>query len=178
MTKFKTILADPPWDYKDQLDPTRHKPYSTLTVSQIKEIPIKELADEEAHLYLWVTNAFLREGLEIMEAWGFEYSNVIPWIKFTKSTSRLHFGMGRDFRNCTELLLFGVRGKLRTLTRNTRNIIMAPRPDLHSKKPTRAYTLIEKNSPPPRLELFARNKREGWEVWGNEVESTIKIDIE
>lgn len=172
--KFGTIYADPPWEFRDQLDDSRKKPYETMSFIQLWNLPVRDLAEKNSHLYLWVPNSHIKDGLLIMESWGYKYYTNIVWVKLT-SKGKLWFGMGRNFRNSTELLLFGVRGSLRTSTRNTRNIIFAKRPNLHSAKPTEAYELIEKNSPSPKLELFARSKREGWEVWGNEVESTIDI---
>jgi N6-adenosine-specific RNA methylase IME4 len=172
--KYKTIYADPPWEFRDKLDDSRKKPYKTMSIDELSKLPISSLADSGSHLYLWVPNSHLEEGLWLMKAWGYKYYTNIVWVKLT-SNNKLWFGMGRNFRNSTELLLFGVRGNLRTLTRNTRNVVFAKRPALHSAKPVDFYWVIEWNSPAPRLELFARAKREGWDVWGNEVESTIQM---
>ena len=176
--KFKTIYADPPWCFRDKLDKTRRKPYPELTLAELKNLPVKDLAADNAHLYLWVTHSHLREGLELMEVWGFTYKTVIVWDKKTK-TGKDWFGLGHYFRESRELCLFGVKGKLRTLTRNTRDIFQAPRPCRHSGKPERMYEIIEKNSPPPRLELFARKKRKGWIAVGLEIsKKAIKEELE
>jgi len=169
---FKTIYADPPWPFDDLLDPTRRKPYQTMTLEAIENLSVSSLVEQNAHLYLWTPNVFLKEALEVMEAWDFVYRLPLIWVKTTE-TGKVFFGLGHYFRNSTELLLFGVRGKMRTLTRNTRNVVFAKREEPHSKKPEIFYKLIEANSPEPRLELFARQKRRGWKAWGNEIDSDI-----
>ena len=167
--KFKTIYADPPWYFNDKLDPTRHKPYSTLTVEELKDLPIEEISDTQAHLYLWSPNVLLREALEVMDSWGYTYKTYIVWLKIT-ARGKLWFGMGHYFRASTEILLFGVRGSLKTRSKSLRNLIIAKKPSYHSGKPLEAYDLIEEASYPPRLELFSRNVREGWECIGYDVD--------
>lgn len=167
--RFKTLYADPPWHFDDKLDPTRRKPYDTLSIEDLMKLKIKFLMEPDSHCYLWSTSSHIHEALHLMDAWGFEYKTIIPWIKYTES-GKLHFGMGHYFRASHELCLFGVRGKLGTLTNNTRNVLFAVRPDKHSAKPVEMYELIEANSPSPYLELFSRNKRDGWIMLGDEFE--------
>jgi len=167
--KYKTLYADPPWHFDDELDKTRKKPYPTMTLSELKKLPINRIIEDEAHIYLWSTSAHVHEAIHLIEAWGFEYKLIIPWIKLTKK-GKLHFGMGHYFRHCMEPCLFGVRGAMPTLTKNTRNILYAKTPGLHSAKPDEMYNLIEKQNPRPRLELFSRNKREDWTMIGDEID--------
>jgi N6-adenosine-specific RNA methylase IME4 len=179
--KFKTLYADPPWHFDDKLDPTRHKPYETLTIDDLLKLNISDAMHEEAHLYLWSTSSHIHEALHLMDAWDFEYKTIIPWIKKTKE-GKWWFGMGHYFRAVHEPCLFGVRGGLKTNTKNTRNFLIAKAPDEHSSKPPEMYRLIEKQSPGPYLELFSRNKRNGWIMLGNEIdgldirESIKKLD--
>lgn len=166
---FKTLYADPPWHFNDRLDPTRRKPYDTLSLEELMALDLTSLIEPNAHLYLWSTSSHIHEALHLMEAWGFVYKTIIPWVKYTKN-GKAHFGMGRYFRATHELCLFGVMGKLSTLTKNTRNILHAKKPPRHSAKPPEMYELIEANSPPRFLELFSRNVREGWTMLGDEFE--------
>ncbi len=175
-TKFRTVLADPPWPFKNRTGKMapEHKRlyrYPTMSLEEIKNLPVKEIVDEQAHLYLWVPNALLKEGLEVLEAWGFEYKTNIVWYKVRKDGGPDRRGVGFYFRNVTELVLFGVRGNLRTLDPGRRmpNIIVAPK-TVHSRKPEEIYRIIELCSPGPYIELFARSERAGWTVWGNEVD--------
>lgn len=172
---FTTILADPPWQYGDSLPgPKRgaRKHYGVMPTYQIAHLPMKPA--ENAHLYLWTTNSFIREALYVMGKWGFEYKTMITWVKTTNEPElvghgpKVRIGMGRYLRNVTEQCLFGVRGKLRPLNRSTPNVIFAPRGE-HSAKPAQMYSLIESLSPGPYLELFARQTRLNWTSWGNEV---------
>lgn len=174
--KYGTILADPPWQFQNRTgkmapEHKRLSRYSTITLEDIKEIPVSVVAAENSHLYLWVPNALLKEGLEVMEAWGFQYKTNIIWHKIRKDGGPDGRGVGFYFRNTTEMVLFGVRGKLRTLKsgRTQVNIIKSRKRE-HSRKPDELYDIIEECSPGPYLELFARGKREGWDQWGNEVE--------
>jgi len=174
--KFKTVLADPPWPFKNRTGKMapEHKRlyrYPTMSLEEIKNLPVKEIIDEQAHLYLWVPNALLKEGLEVLEAWGFEYKTNIVWYKVRKDGGPDRRGVGFYFRNVTELILFGVKGKMRTLEPGRRmpNIIVAPK-TVHSKKPDELYRIIELCSPSPYIELFARNQRPGWTAWGNETD--------
>lgn len=173
---YGTILADPPWQFKNRTgkmapEHKRLSRYSTIKLKEIKEIPISVVAAENSHLYLWVPNALLKEGLEVMEAWGFEYKTNLIWHKIRKDGGPDGRGVGFYFRNTTEIILFGIRGKLRTLDpgRTQVNIIRSRKRE-HSRKPDELYDIIEQCSPGPFLELFARGKRENWDQWGNEVE--------
>ena len=144
-----------------------------MDLEEIKALPINELAEDRAHLYLWVPNALLAEGLEVMKAWGFTYKGNIVWYKTRIDGGPDGRGVGFYFRNVTELLLFGVRGKgMRTLKPGRTQVnIIATRKREHSRKPDEQYKIIESCSPGPFVELFARAKRDGWDQWGNELES-------
>lgn len=167
--KFKTISCDPPWHFNDRLDSTRRKPYETLTFEELLELPVEKVADDNCHLYLWCPNTLILRGATLMETYGFSLKTVITWVKLT-AKGKLWFGMGHYFRSCTESLLFGVKGKLRCSTKNTRNLICAKKPKIHSGKPEESYQLIELNSPEPRLEMFAREEREDWTCIGSEID--------
>ncbi len=174
--KYSTILADPPWQFQNRTgkmapEHKRLKRYETMTLKDIKELPIELLAQDKAHLYLWVPNALLQEGLDVMKAWGFTYKTNIIWHKVRKDGEPDGRGVGFYFRNTTEVLLFGVKGSMRTLDpgRSQVNIIKSIKQE-HSRKPDEQYTLIEKCSPGPYLELFARGTRKGWAAWGNQAE--------
>lgn len=173
-TKFKTILADPPWQFQNRTGKVapehgRLNRYKTLSLKEICNIPIQRIADETAHLYLWVPNALLLEGLEVMESWGFKYKTNIVWHKIRKDGGPDGRGVGFYFRNTTEIILFGIRGKLRTLQpgRSQVNIIKSQKRE-HSRKPDELYNIIEKCSPSPYLELFARGTRSCWHAWGDQ----------
>jgi N6-adenosine-specific RNA methylase IME4 len=174
--QYKTILADPPWQFQNRTgkvapEHKRLERYPTLSLQEIKEIPVSLVSSEQSHLYLWVPNALLKEGLEVMSAWGFEYKTNIIWHKVRKDGEPDGRGVGFYFRNTTEIVLFGIRGKLRTLKpgRSQVNIIKSRKRE-HSRKPDELYKLIEQCSPGPFLELFARGQRPNWDQWGNEVE--------
>jgi N6-adenosine-specific RNA methylase IME4 len=171
---FKTILADPPWRFANRTgkvapEHRRLDRYSTMTLDAIKRIPVADCLAANAHLYLWVPNALLPDGLAVMEAWGFRYVSNLVWAKRRKDGGPDGRGVGFYFRNVTELLLFGVRGSMRTLSPARRQVNMIEtRKREHSRKPDEQYDLIEACSPGPWLELFARHPREGWTVWGDE----------
>jgi N6-adenosine-specific RNA methylase IME4 len=173
--KFSTILADPPWQFQNRTgkmapEHKRLSRYSTLDLQSIKDIPVQVSAEETAHLYLWVPNALLPEGLAVMDAWGFQYKSNIIWYKIRKDGGPDGRGVGFYFRNVTEVLLFGIRGKgARTLQqgRSQTNIISTRKRE-HSRKPDEQYDLIEGCSWGPRLELFSRGNRRGWTCWGNQ----------
>lgn len=173
--KFGTILADPPWQFMNRTgkmapEHKRLKRYGTMTLQEIKELPVPLLAADKSHLYLWVPNALLQSGLDTMAAWGFEYKSNIVWYKIRKDGGPDGRGVGFYFRNVTELLLFGIRGKgNRTLPPGRRQVnLVATRKREHSRKPDEIYPLIEGCSRGPFLELFARERRKGWTIWGNE----------
>ncbi len=174
--KFATILADPPWQFLNRTgkmapEHKRLSRYKTLTFAEIREIPVSLAVEDKEHLYLWVPNALLKEGLETMEEWGFTYKTNIVWHKVRKDGGPDGRGVGFYFRNTTEMILFGIRGTMRTLAPGRRqvNIIRTMKRE-HSRKPDEAYEIIEKCSPGPYLELFARGQRKGWTQWGNEAE--------
>src|SRR5438067_2385479 len=174
---FRTILADPPWQFQNRTgkmapEHKRLNRYDTMKLDDIMSLPVSNLAADVAHLYLWVPNALLPEGLKVMEAWGFKYKSNVVWHKIRKDGGPDGRGVGFYFRNTTELILFGVRGKnARTLAAGRRqvNIIKTMKRE-HSRKPDELYALIEACSPGPFLELFARGSREGWRSWGDQAE--------
>jgi len=175
--KFATILADPPWQFTNKTGKVapEHKRlarYQTLTFSEIQELPLSKITRETAHLYLWCPNALLPEGLAVMKAWGFTYKSNIVWHKVRKDGGSDGRGVGFYFRNVTELILFGVKGKnARTLAPGRTQVnYLATRKREHSRKPDEQYPIIEACSPGPYLELFARGKRKGWEAWGNQAD--------
>ncbi len=173
--KYRTIYADPPWQFQNRTGKVapEHKRltrYETMTLEEIKRLPVSEVAEEKCHLYLWVPNALLPEGLEVMKVWGFEYKTNIIWEKVRKDGMPDGRGVGFYFRNVTEILLFGVKGdKNRTLQagRSQVNLIRAMKRE-HSRKPDEFIPLIEKCSSSPYLELFARGNRDGWDMWGDQ----------
>ncbi|WEF23944.1 MT-A70 family methyltransferase [Paracoccus sp. S3-43] len=175
--KFGTILADPPWQFQNRTgkmapEHKRLSRYPTMGLDEICDLPVEAIADARSHLYLWVPNALLPEGLKVMEHWGFKYKSNLIWYKVRKDGGPDRRGVGFYFRNVTEILLFGVRGKdVRTLDpgRTQENIIATQKRE-HSRKPDEQYGLIEACSWGPRLEMFARGPRKGWTVWGNQAE--------
>jgi N6-adenosine-specific RNA methylase IME4 len=174
---FGTVLADPPWRFLNRTgkvapEHRRLSRYSTLSVNEIQEISVRDVAAPKAHLYLWVPNALLTEGLAVMHAWGFTYKTNLVWHKVRKDGGPDGRGVGFYFRNTTELVLFGIRGSLRTHApgRSQVNIIRTEKRE-HSRKPDELYEIIENCSPGPYLELFARGNQSGWTQWGNQVEN-------
>ena len=177
--RFKTILADPPWQFQNRTgkiapEHKRLNRYGTLDLNDIKALPVARAAAETAHLYLWVPNALLPEGLAVMESWGFKYKSNIIWQKIRKDGGPDGRGVGFYFRNVTEVLLFGTRGKnARTLQPGRTQVnIISTRKREHSRKPDEQYPLITSCSPGPYLEMFARGKREGWAIWGNQADES------
>lgn len=177
--RFGTILADPPWQFQNKTgkvapEHRRLSRYSTLTLDEIKSLPVAKAAADVAHLYLWVPNALLPEGLAVMQAWGFSYKSNVVWHKVRKDGGSDGRGVGFYFRNVTELILFGVRGKnARTLAPGRRQVnLIATRKREHSRKPDEQYEVIEACSPGPFLEMFARGARQGWAVWGNQADES------
>ena len=175
--KYRTIYADPPWQFQNRTgkiapEHKRLMRYETMRLKDIKSLPVSDLADEKSHLYLWVPNALLPEGLEVMKAWGFEYKTNLIWEKIRHDGAPDGRGVGFYFRNVTEMLLFGIKGeKNRTLdpARSQVNLIRSIKRE-HSRKPDEVIPLIEACSPGPYLELFARGDRDGWDMWGNQAE--------
>lgn len=177
---FKTILADPPWRFTNRTgkvapEHRRLDRYSTLDLDQICDLPVCDISAKNAHLYLWVPNALLPDGLRVLQAWGFRYVSNILWAKRRKDGGPDGRGVGFYFRNVTEILLFGVRGSMRTLqpARSQVNMIETRKRE-HSRKPDEQYDLIQACSPGPYLEMFARYPNPGWMVWGDESDEQIE----
>jgi len=179
--KFRTILVDPPWQFQNRTgkiapDHRRLSRYGTMTLDEIKALPVPKIAADTSHLYLWVPNALLPDGLTVMEAWGFKYKTNLVWRKIRKDGGSDGRGVGFYFRNVTELLLFGVRGKnARTLAPGRTQVnYLESRKREHSRKPDEQYSIIESCSSAPYLELFARGERKRWISWGNEADDGYK----
>lgn len=179
--RFHTVLADPPWRFANRTgkvapEHRRLSRYETMTTDEICSLPVADLMVEPAHLYLWVPNALLPEGLRVMHAWGFEYKSNIVWHKVRKDGGSDGRGVGFYFRNVTELLLFGIRGKNgRTLAPGRSQVnYMSSRKREHSRKPDEQYEIIESCSGGPYLELFARGTRPGWTYWGHQAAADYK----
>ena len=174
--RYACILADPPWEYRDRNTrgaAARH--YPTLSVEALCRLEVAELAAPDAHLWLWTTNQMLADGTatKVARAWGFEPKTVLTWCK-ARPDGRPQIGTGHYLRNATEHVLFCVRGRLPVRVRSIPTWFMAPR-GRHSEKPEVVYRIVEQVSPGPYLELFARRRRPGWHVWGNEVESDVVL---
>lgn len=179
--RFRTILADPPWQFVNRTgkvapEHRRLSRYGTLDLECIKSLPVASVASQSSHIYLWVPNALLPEGLAVLDAWGFKYKSNIIWHKIRKDGGPDGRGVGFYFRNVTEILLFGVRGKnSRTLDPGRSQVnFIATRKREHSRKPDEQYALIESCSPGPFLELFGRGVRPGWNCWGNQAEANYQ----
>ena len=173
--QYKTILADPPWRFQNRTGKVapehgRLHRYQTMSDQEIFALNVAALAEDNAHLYLWTPNALLPTALQTMDAWGFRYVTNLVWLKTRKDGGPDGRGVGFYFRNVTELLLFGVRGRMRTLPPGRRQVnAILERKREHSRKPEAAYDVIEACSPGPYLELFARHHRQGWEQWGDQL---------
>lgn len=174
---FGTILIDPPWRFQNRTgkvapEHRRLHRYKTMTFEEIAALPVGALADVKSHLYLWTPNALLPEALDIMKAWGFKYKTNLVWYKIRKDGGPDGRGVGFYYRNVTEMLLLGVKGSLRTLApaRSQVNVV-STRKQEHSRKPDAFATIIERCSPGPYLELFARERIAGWTQWGDELAS-------
>ena len=179
--RFGAILADPPWRFTNRTgkmapEHRRLSRYGTMTTDEIARLPIETVAEAVAHLYLWVPNALLPEGLAVMRAWGFAYKTNLVWHKLRKDGGSDGRGVGFYFRNVTELLLFGVRGRnARTRAAGRTQVnYLGTRKREHSRKPDEQYGLIEACSPGPYLELFARGDRPGWTSWGNQADKDYR----
>jgi len=164
--KYRTIVADPPWRYDANIAPAKdfELQYPSMSTADIRALPVARMASVNAHLYLWVTNLKIHEAraFEIVEEWGFRYVTMLTWHKLGSP------GMGWYFRGDTEHVLFGVRGTAPIPPALRESNHFAASKGRHSAKPDRFYELVERVSPEPRLELFARRRRFGWDVWGNE----------
>ena len=183
--KFNTIYADPPWQFQNRTgkiapEHKRLTRYETMTLEDIKALPVEQIADEKAHLYLWIPNAMLPDGLAVMEAWGFDYKTNLIWEKVRKDGMPDGRGVGFYFRNVTEMLLFGIKKKSmpnRTLdpARSQVNLIRTQKRE-HSRKPDEIIPIIEACSCEPRIELFARGDRPGWSMWGDQANPDYEPD--
>lgn len=181
--KFGTILADPPWRFVNRTgkvapEHRRLSRYETLTVAEIAAIPVVDHTADVAHCYLWVPNALLPDGLRVLKAWGFDYKTNLIWHKVRKDGGSDGRGVGFYFRNVTEMILFGIRGKnARTLDPGRRQVnLFSSRKREHSRKPDELYDIIEDCSRGPYLELFSRGVRDNWTVWGNQADSEYEPD--
>jgi N6-adenosine-specific RNA methylase IME4 len=181
---YGTILADPPWRFTNRTgkmapEHKRLSRYGTMTTQEIMELPVAQLALPKSHLYLWVPNALILEGLEVMRRWGFTYKTNLVWYKVRKDGGPDGRGVGFYFRNVTELILFGIRGTgNRTLAAGRRQVnIISTRKREHSRKPDELYSIIESCSRGPYLELFARHPQVGWTQWGNEIDRSQQLPL-
>ncbi|WP_310473842.1 MT-A70 family methyltransferase [Sandarakinorhabdus sp.] len=170
---YGLILADPPWAFRlfsdkgDRKSPQAH--YTCLSLADIKALPVAMLAASDCALLMWATWAMLPDAIATMAAWGFTYKTGLPWAKQSSTGRSWAFGTGYVLRNASEPLLFGTRGRPKVLSRGVRGLIVAPVRE-HSRKPDDAHLIAEKLYAGPRCELFARQRRPGWDVWGNETE--------
>ncbi len=178
--QYGTILADPPWRFTNRTgkgapEHRRLNHYPTLSLPEIAHLPVSQVSAPRSHLYLWVPNALIWEGLLVMKSWGFTYKTNLVWYKIRRDGGPDRRGVGFYFRNVTEMVLFGIKNNLRTLSQGRRqeNIILSPK-SRHSQKPASLYHIIEQCSPAPYLELFARTPRPTWTQWGEEIPSQIK----
>ena len=189
LSGFRCIVADPPWKYGakrpfgasrefrpnswNNTDIGAMTKYPLMATEDICALPVATVAAENAHLYLWTTNAFMREAHEVAEAWGFRQKTILTWCK-VKPDGTPSMKMGYYFRGATEHCLFAVRGKMRLNVRTLPTAFLWPRICQHSRKPDAFYKMVETATQGPYLEMFARRPRLGWTVWGNEVE-TVKL---
>jgi len=174
--KYKIIYADPPWQYNNQntggsmISGSKNQ-YPTMSVDEIKRLPVPKISDKNSCLFLWVTTPFLPDGIEIMKEWGFNYKTSIYWRKI------MSLGMGFWFRGQVEVLLFGIRGNIKAFRSQKCNFIQS-KCYKHSQKPKEIYGIIRdisiKFNLNPKIELFAREQIEGWDVWGNQTPNTIQ----
>lgn len=174
---YGTILADPPWQFTNRTgkmapEHRRLSRYATLKLEEILAIPVAQVTAPASHLYLWAPNALLAEGMAVLKGWGFTYKTTLIWYKIRKDGGPDGRGVGFYFRNVTEMVLFGVKGRLRTLPPGRKQVnIITTRKREHSRKPDELYDIVERCSPGPYLELFARGRRPGWSQWGNEADA-------
>lgn len=177
---FGTVLADPPWRFANRTgkvapEHKRLSRYATMASQEIAALPVAEVMAAQSHCYLWVPNALLAEGLDVLAAWGFQYKGLLIWHKVRSDGGSDGRGVGFYFRNVTEPVLFGIRGQLRTLAPGRRQVnLLASKKREHSRKPDELYPVIEACSPPPFLELFARYPRPGWAAWGDEAPADVQ----
>lgn len=164
---YRTILADPPWDIQQKGTRGAGRHYPLMGVEEIKALPVNDLAEADAHLWLWTTNAALEEAYQVARSWGFTPRSLLTWVK-------PHYTLGNYLRNATEQVIFATRGKAPIRFHGQATWLFAPLQD-HSHKPEELYDIIERCSPGPYLELFARRPRHGWDAWGNQVASDVSF---
>lgn len=182
MKKYSVIYADPPWSYRDKRD--KHPRlaggasvhYDTMPLADIKSLPVASITDDNSMLFLWVTFPNLKEGIEVLEAWGFRYKTLgFSWIKTNKKNGKPFFGIGWYTKSNCEVCLIGVRGRPKKASNSVSSVVIAPKAE-HSKKPDEIRDrIVEFAGDVPRIELFAREKAEGWDIWGNEVANDIEL---
>lgn len=189
MKKYKTIVADPPWKYKGRgpASAKEHRPnsygaapsseerYGAMTMEELKRLPVKNIAEDKAHLYLWVTNAFIERGWQLCKDWGFEPKTVVTWGKLRRADGKPSMKTGYYFRGATEHFIFATKGNLRLKNKAVEPTLFLSERLPHSVKPEWFYELVNRCSYDCKLELFARRERQGWDVWGNEVESSVAL---
>lgn len=180
--RYNIVYADPPWHYNSRNSVgTRfgrgvHSYYPTMKLEEIKNLPIPTVTDENCMLFLWVTFPRLKEGLEVIEAWGFRYKTLgFSWIKTNSKNGLPFFGIGYYTKSNCEVCLIGVKGKPIKASNSVSSVIIAPRTKHSEKPPIVRDRIVELCGDIPRIELFARTKTQGWDTWGNEVESNIKL---
>jgi N6-adenosine-specific RNA methylase IME4 len=179
MKKYNIIYADPPWSYRDKaLAGNRGAicKYPTQSQEWIKTLPIKNIADQNSILFLWVTMPKLNECFDVIKSWGFEYKTcAFTWVKKNKKADSWFWGMGRWTRANAELCLLATKGKPKRVNRGVHSVVSSPI-EKHSKKPDIVRErIVELCGDIPRVELFARQKTDGWDCWGNEIESDINL---
>lgn len=190
MKKYKTIVADPPWQYKSRgqgsskshrpnsygASASSHERYGSMSIEELKRMPIKDMSENKSHLYLWVTNAFIERGWQLCKDWGFEPKTVVTWGKIRKVDGRPSMKTGYYFRGATEHFIFATKGNLRLKTKVCEPTLFLSERLPHSVKPEWFYELVERCSDGNYLELFARRKRNGWDSFGNQIIGGISID--
>ena len=177
MKKYQIIYADPPWDYADKgCQGTVANHYPTLPLARLRELRVKDIADKDCILFLWATYPFLKEALDLIEAWGFNYRTIaFQWVKLNKNNMGAFYGLGRWTRGNTEPCLLATKGKPHRISESVFQLVMTPI-SRHSQKPSEVrQRILELCGDLPRIELFARRKVEGWDCWGNEVEGDIVL---
>ena len=175
--KYSIIYADPPWQYKRNGNHSYESQYNVMSLENIKNLPVNKISEDNSHLYMWVTNPFISEGLEVCKSWGFEYKTLITWVKTYKDGSPI-MGMGYYFRGATEHIIFGVKGKKLCNNRNTNNLFFGLQIK-HSRKPDFVnYLIVKCSGNLSRIELFAREESFGWDCWGNDTNKFSKNSIQ
>jgi site-specific DNA-methyltransferase (adenine-specific) len=180
--KYQIIYADPPWKYNSRANhKTRFRGgacghYNLMSMEEIKALPLNELSDKNCVLFLWATFPYLEEQIKLFHHWGFKYKTLgFSWIKTNPKNKKPFFGVGYYAKSNCEVCLMGIKGKMKPITNKISSVIIQPR-RLHSQKPDEVRKkIVELFGDLPRIELFARQKTEGWDVWGNEVESDINL---